>query len=203
MDRMILFYVSLLSFICFVQPQYVWDNFPQVSVDDVSTEDYYVRFLENKAPRLIDELERTLRGDPDINDLGRRMDVATSSLTGTEAEVVDGVVNSFKDVVKTIKRNKLPPATVRGIFAEILSGIKDLLPELSAAPESPEPEVPEPVLQSDGLSYFADWPHVCSLLWYPYQAEKCGEARCTACAPAMMASAQVREYVRSGLRLTL
>ena len=92
MDRMILFYVSLLSFICFVQPQYVWDNFPQVSVDDVSTEDYYVRFLENKAPRLIDELERTLRGDPDINDLGRRMDVATSSLTGAEAlDVARGV----------------------------------------------------------------------------------------------------------------
>ena len=43
----------------------------------------------------------------------------------------------------------------------------------------------------DGLSYFADWPNVCHLLWYPYHLEKCGEARCMACAPAMMASAQV------------
>ena len=161
--------------------------------------DDYKRFLEFKAPRLLEELERTLRVTPDHDsaDLGRRMDVSTS-LTGTEAQVVVGVVNSFKDVVKTIKRNQLPPETVRGIFAEILSGIKDLLPELSAGPETPEPEVPEPVLQSDGLSYFADWPHVCALLWYPYQAEKCGEARCLACAPAMMASAQVSDQTVSG-----
>ena len=145
--------------------------------------------------QLLEELERTLRVTPghDSTDLGRRMDVSTS-LTGTEAQVVVGVVNSFKDVVKTIKRNQLPPETVRGIFAEILSGIKNLLPELSSGPETPEPEVPEPVLQSDGLSYFADWPHVCKLLWYPYQAEKCGEARCLACAPAMMASAQVSDH---------
>ena len=166
MERIDLLFVPILSLSCFVQPQYVWEDFPQVSVkDNIYDEDYYVRFLEYKAPRLIDELERTLRGESDTNDLGRRMDVTAIGLSGTEAKVVDGVVKSFKNVVKTIKRNNLPPATVRGIFAEILSGIKDLLPELSSAPETPEPEVPEPVLQSDGLSYFADWPHVCSLLW--------------------------------------
>ena len=181
----------LFSLICSLQPKYVWDDVPPVDDAEVVTDDHYIRFLDFKAPKLLEELERTLRGNHD--DLGRRMDVSpgVSSLSGTEAEVVVGVVNSFKDVVKTIKRNQLPPETVRGIFAEILSGIQDLLPELSAQPETPEPEVPEPVLQSDGLSYFADWPHVCALLWYPYQAEKCGEARCLACAPAMMASAQV------------
>ena len=42
-----------------------------------------------------------------------------------------------------------------------------------------------------GLSHFAEWPNICQLLWYPYHGEKCGEARCLACAPAMMASAQV------------
>ena len=182
----------IFCFICLVQPQYVWEGVPSVEDTKVVSDDYK-RFLEFKAPRLLEELERTLRGNPDhvSADLAARMDLAPgTSLTGTEAEVVVGVVNSFKDVVKTIKRNQLPPETVRGIFAEILSGIKDLLPELSPGPE---PEVPEPVLQSDGLSYFADWPHVCKLLWYPYQAEKCGEARCLACAPAMMASAQVSD----------
>ena len=183
----------IFCFICLVQPQYVWEGVPSVEDTKVVSDDYK-RFLEFKAPRLLEELERTLRGNPDhvSADLAARMDLApVTSLTGTEAEVVVGVVNSFKDVVKTIKRNQLPPETVRGIFAEILSGIKDLLPELSPGPE---PEVPEPVLQSDGLSYFADWPHVCKLLWYPYQAEKCGEARCLACAPAMMASAQVSDH---------
>ena len=177
----------IFGFICLVQPQYVWDGVTSVQDTKVVSDDYK-RFLEFKAPRLLEELEITLRGNPD-QDLARRMAPAPgTSLTGTEAKVVVGVVNSFKDVVKTIKRNQLPPETVRGILAEILNGIKDLLPELSPGPE---PEVPEPVLQSDGLSYFADWPHVCKLLWYPYQAEKCGEARCLACAPAMMASAQV------------
>ena len=159
----------IFCFICLVKPQYVWEGVPSVEDTKVVSDDYK-SFLEFKAPRLLEELERTLRGNPDhvSADLAARMDLAPgTSLTGTEAEVVVGVVNSFKDVVKTIKRNQLPPETVRGIFAEILSGIKDLLPELSAAPETPEPEVPEPVLQSDGLSYFADWPHVCSLLWYP------------------------------------
>ena len=58
-------------------------------------------------------------------------------------------------------------------------------------PATGQEAAPAPVDGSAGLSYFADWPHVCALLWYPLHQTRCGTARCTACAPAMMASAQV------------
>ena len=57
------------------------------------------------------------------------------------------------------------------------------------------------VVQGDGLSQLAEWPNVCALLWYPYQAEKCGEAKCLACSPAMMASAQVSLYSYFSVRV--
>ena len=142
------------------------------------------RFLETRAGDLVQEfmLERQL---------GRRLEDTWGEdgdqrLTGVEQAIVLSVVDSFKNVVQTIDHNDYSPETVRGIFKGILDGVQELLP----GPATPAPTTTRPPVGGDGLSYFAEWPNVCALLWYPYHQEKCGEARCLACAPAMMASAR-------------
>ena len=143
------------------------------------------RFLEARAGDLVQDfmLERQL---------GRRLEEEDTwedgdhRLSGVEQAIVLSVVDSFKNVVQTIDHNDYSPETVRGIFKGILEGVQELLP----GPATPATTTTRPPVGGDGLSYFAEWPNVCALLWYPYHQEKCGEARCLACAPAMMASAR-------------
>ena len=142
------------------------------------------RFLEARAGDLVQDfmLERQL---------GRSLEDTWEEdgdhrLSGVEQAIVLSVVDSFKNVVQTIDHNDYSPETVRGIFKGILEGVQELLP----GPATPATTTTRPPVGGDGLSYFAEWPNVCALLWYPYHQEKCGEARCLACAPAMMASAR-------------
>jgi len=107
-------------------------------------------------------------------------------------KVVKKVVDSMKEVVETIKTQPLSVSSIKSIFAGIIDGIKKTLNDANipvpgikpteAPVDKPDPEEP---------SFFAKWPLVCKALWYPYDSEKCRSARCMACAPAMMASAQV------------
>jgi len=108
-------------------------------------------------------------------------------------KVVNKVVESMKDVVDTIKSKPLSVSSIKSIFAGIIDGVKKTLndagiPLPSSKPTDSTTEKPETETE---ISFFAKWPLVCKALWYPYDSEKCRTARCMACAPAMMASAQV------------
>ena len=152
-------------------------------------------FMERRAPSLLEEFVvwREFQGGEESVQRGR-------VIQQPEEEIVRDVVDSFKKVIDTIKINDYPPETVKTIFSTIFRGIQSLLPNgahLFQRPASTTTTTSLPAfsltedISEQGLSQFAEWPHICRMLWYPYQREKCGEARCLACAPAMMASAQV------------
>jgi len=119
----------------------------------------------------------------------------SSKIKDSIKQVVQKVVDSMKAVVDTIKSKPLSVDSIKSIFAGIIDGVKKTLTEagIPLPGQSEEPEEPEEVVEPEDskLSYFAQWPIVCKALWYPYDAGKCRSARCMACAPAMMASAQV------------
>ena len=153
------------------------------------------RLLERRAPSLLEEFVvwRELRA-------GERSQQQGRVIQQPEEEIIRDVVDSFKKVINTIKVNDYPPQTVKTIFSTIFSGIRSLLPSgghlLQTPPTTTTTTSPPSLsltedISEQGLSHFAEWPHICRMLWYPYHREKCGEARCLACAPAMMASAQV------------
>ena len=80
-------------------------------------------FMESKASRLVDEfvIWRELRSQREVPQEGRQ-------IGGSEEAIVRGVVNSFRDVIDTIKIKDYPPQTVKSIFTSIFSGIQNLLP---------------------------------------------------------------------------
>ena len=80
-------------------------------------------FMESKAPTLVDEfvIWRELRSEREIPQEGRE-------IRDREEAIVLGVVNSFRDVIDTIKINDYPPQTVKSIFTSIFSGIQNILP---------------------------------------------------------------------------
>ena len=132
------------------------------------------------------------------------VDEESGNIKESIKQVVQKVVDSMKEVVDTIKSKPLSVSSIKSIFAGIIDGVKKTLndagiqlpnPEPEVSTETPMEEAPEvtessPAVDSQ-LSFFAKWPLVCKALWYPYDSEKCRSARCMACAPAMMASAQV------------
>ena len=150
----------------------------------------FIKFLDSKMNDLVNEFV--------IKDyFGANLHAR--SLNEDENKIVSEVVNSFSQVIKTIENKRLSSVEIQNIFSKIFEGIKNLLPEFEsttnhtpdAGNENEEEHTFEELGYNDGLSYFAEWPNVCHMIWYPYHKEKCGEARCLACAPAMMASAQV------------
>ena len=155
--------------------------------DSVSTR--LARFLDSKVDSLLEEFTMDM--------LTEEEDFRAGLI---EKAIVADVIESFKNVVNTIKDKNYPPEAISKIFNSIFKGVRDVLPlktttttTTTASPTTQDPNVANGFV--DGLSTFADWPHICHLLWYPYHQEKCGESRCLACAPAMMASAQVRELL--------
>lgn len=143
------------------------------------------------------------------DDLDEDFDDSNDIDIDNEPMLVKNVVDSVHNVVRKIQNNNLSNEGIRNIFNGIINGVKSLLPfnnknttstintieeydrldELEELEELEEMEEMEEM--NDGLSYFAGWPSLCKLLWYPYHEERCGKARCVACAPALMASAQV------------
>ena len=55
-------------------------------------------------------------------------DTVNGHLNDVEKELVASVVDSFKNVVETIKINEYNDEQIRGIFSGIFDGIKDLIP---------------------------------------------------------------------------
>ena len=153
----------------------------------------FIKFLDSKMNDLVNEFF--------IKDYFVKFaNVHARSLNEDENEIVSKVVNSFSEVIKEIENNRLSSVEIQNIFSKIFEGIKNLLPEFEESTtnetsdgvnENEEEYTFDELGYNDGLSYFAEWPNVCHMIWYPYHKEKCGEARCLACAPAMMASAQV------------
>ena len=160
--------------------------------DSEVTKDF-IAFLNNKMSDLVNEFVIE-----DYFDKSRR-NIDARSLNKAENEIVSEVVNSFAEVIRTIENQNLSSVAIQNIFSKIFEGIKNLLPEFEKSTPAQTSETGnesggytyEELGYNDGLSYFAEWPNVCHMIWYPYHKEKCGEARCLACAPAMMASAQV------------
>ena len=68
-------------------------------------------FMESKASRLVDEfvIWRELRIQREVPQEGRQ-------IGGSEEAIVRGVVNSFRDVIDTIKIKDYPPQTVKSIY---------------------------------------------------------------------------------------
>jgi len=125
---------------------------------------------------------------------------AKEKIKETIKKVVKKVVDAMKDVVNTIKSKPLKVSTIKAIFSGIIDGVKKTildagipLPGEDGEDDEEEEEEDNELIDEDdsNLSYFHKWPAVCTILWYPYHEEKCQSARCMACAPAMMASAQV------------
>ena len=181
------------------------------TVQDVETLTELARFISMKTPQLLREFaqERALRGQvrmesldlleegkDDIINAGENYDNGEDNV---EKSMIRNVVNSLKNVVQKIENKNLSGENIKKIFNGILSGVKDLIPgklsplqDSSTTTISPSSSSTPSSMEIDGgLSYFAEWPHICKLLWFPYHTERCGESRCMACAPAMMASAQV------------
>ena len=166
----------------------------------------------------IDQVEAKAAPDMDNDtqeDNANQIVVIESSLdTGNENDeltIIESVVGSLKKLVNKIQSNNLSPDSVKNIFKGIVNGVKEIIPNsISGVHDETTDETtdsttvtlttttpltttifnPNEIFDAS-LSYFAQWPNICKMLWFPYHTEKCGEARCMACAPAMMASAQV------------
>ena len=176
-------------------PQCDLSNILEAPSSDLTMMKDLAGFMESRAPGLLEEFVvwRELGRGEERSERGRVSETQ-------EEEIIQDVVSSFQKVINKIKINDYPPQTVKAIFTTIFSGIQSLLPKsahLFQPPASTTTTTSLPPfsltedISEQGLSHFAEWPHICRMLWYPYHREKCGEARCLACAPAMMAFAQV------------
>ena len=126
--------------------------------------------------------------------------IPTTTTTTTERSIKDhiedlvqNVVGSMKNMIQTIQSSQMSSESVKAVFQAILAGIKEALDEagivipISASPTSdPEPSV---------LSH---WPVLCKAVWFPYHADNCRSARCTACSPVLLASSRVCGTGRTG-----
>jgi len=181
------------------------------SAEDIGREEAQAR------PAWENETQEDNDNHIDITISDTRIDVEmTESSVDTEKEsdeltIIQSVVGSLKKLVNKIQSNNLSPESVKNIFKGIVNGVKEIIPTSisgeqdestdSTTTTSTTTTAPTTPLTSTtfnpseffdaSLSYFAQWPNICKMLWFPYHTEKCGEARCMACAPAMMASAQV------------
>merc|ERR1712129_628461 len=146
-------------------------------------------------PKAEETMEEELSTEAPMEEEPMEEEPESNNIKESIKNFVQKVVDSMKDVVDTIKSKPLSVSSIKSIFAGIIDGVKKTLNDAGITLQDPQPEeeetpAPEASVDSE-LSYFAKWPLICKALWYPYDSEKCRSARCMACAPAMMASAQV------------
>jgi hypothetical protein len=134
--------------------------------------------------------------DTDHNAAVQEVSQATQELLETIAANYEQTLETFKTVVSDLSASfdeivdKLPLENILALFPSLgdidIPGFSDL-PIFGGDDEEGSGDDNTP---AEGF-ITKHWNKICKIVWWPYHDEHCNGMRCTACAPTIMASAQV------------